>query len=169
MKIYIAADHAGFHLKKQLIQYLQVKDFEVEDCGAYELDEADDYPDFIIPCAQKVALRQAQGHDDLGIVIGGSGQAEAICANKVRGVRAVVFYGPILPHGAADVTGRISRDAYEMVKLTRMHNNANVLSLGARFLTGDEAKKAVSAFLENKFEGGRHERRIEKIEKVERG
>ena len=165
MKIYIASDHAGFHLKRQLIQYLKVKDFEVEDCGAYELDEADDYPDFIIPCAEKVA----QDKESLGIVIGGSGQAEAIAANKVKGVRAVVFYGPILPHGAADVTGRISRDAYEMVRLTRMHNNANVLSLGARFLTGDEAKKAVSAFLENKFEGGRHERRIEKIEKVERG
>ena len=167
MKIYIASDHAGFHLKKQLIQYLKVKDFEVEDCGAYEVNEADDYPDFIIPCAQKVALRQAQGHDDLGIVIGGSGQAEAIAANKVRGVRAVVFYGPILPHGAADVTGRISRDAYEMVRLTRMHNNANVFSLGARFLTGDEAKKAVSAFLENKFEGGRHVRRVDKIAKFE--
>ena len=165
MKIYIASDHAGFHLKRQLIQYLKVKDFEVEDCGANVLDEADDYPDFIIPCAQKVA----QDKESLGIVIGGSGQAEAIAANKVKGVRAVVFYGPILPHGAADVTGRISRDAYEMVRLTRMHNNANVLSLGARFLTGDEAKKAVSAFLENKFEGGRHERRIEKIEKVERG
>ena len=165
MKIYIASDHAGFHLKKQLIQYLKVKEFEVEDCGAYELNEADDYPDFIIPCAEKVAGDK----EALGIVIGGSGQAEAIAANKVKGVRAVIFYGPILPHGAADVTGRISRDAYEMVRLTRMHNNANVLSLGARFLTGDEAKKAVSAFLENKFEGGRHERRIEKIEKVERG
>ena len=163
MKIYIAADHAGFHLKKQLIQYLKVKEFEVEDCGAYELDETDDYPDFIIPCAQKVSGDK----ESLGIVIGGSGQAEAIAANKVKGLRAVIFYGPILPHGAADVTGRISRDAYEMVKLTRMHNNANVLSLGARFLTGDEAKKAVSAFLENKFEGGRHVRRVDKIAKFE--
>src|SRR3990170_5633695 len=164
MKIYIASDHAGFHLKKQLIQYLKVKDFEVEDCGAYELNEADDYPDFIIPCAQKVA----KDKESLGIVIGGSGQAETIAANKVKGVRAVIFYGPILPHGAADVMGRISRDAYEMVKLTRMHNNANVLSLGARFLTGDAAKKAVSAFLENKFEGGRHVRRIEKISQIEK-
>src|SRR3990172_8618788 len=163
MKIYIASDHAGFHLKKQLIQYLKVKDFEVEDCGANVLDEADDYPDFIIPCAQKVA----QDKESLGIVIGGSGQAEAIAANKVRGARAGVFYGPILLHGAADVTGGISRDAYEMVKLTRMHNNANVLSLGARFLTGDEAKKAVSAFLENKFEGGRHVLRVDKITKYE--
>ena len=163
MTIFIAADHAGIHLKKQLIQYLKVKEFEVEDCGAYELNEADDYPDFIIPCAQKVA----KDKESLGIVIGGSGQAEAIAANKVRGVRTVVFYGPILPHGAADVTGRLSRDAYEMVRLTRMHNNANVLSLGARFLTGDEAKKAVSAFLENKFECNRHASRLDKIAKYE--
>src|SRR3990167_6025871 len=160
--IYIAADHAGFYLKKQLIQYLKIKGNEVEDMGAFELNEDDDYPDLIIPCAQKVAGES----DSVGIVIGGSGQAEAIAANKVRGVRAAVFYGPILPHGAADVAGRISRGAYEMVRLTRMHNNANVLSLGARFLTGDEAKKAVSAFLENKFEGGRHVRRLKKIEKL---
>src|SRR3989344_6996107 len=163
MKVYIASDHAGFYLKKTLIQYLQIKGYEVEDCGAFEMNEKDDYPDFIIPCAQKVA----KDKESLGIVIGGSGQAEAIAANKVRGVRAVIFYGPILPHGVADVTGRISRDAYEMVRLTRMHNDANVLSLGARFLTGDEAKKAVSAFLENKFEGGRHVRRVDKITKYE--
>ena len=163
MRIYIAADHAGYHLKRQLIQYLKVKGLEVEDLGAYELDESDDYPAFIIPCAQKVA----KDKESLGIVIGGSGQAEAIAANKVKGVRTVVFYGPITPQGPADVTGRISRDAYEMVRLTRLHNNANVLSLGARFLTGDEAKKAVSVFLETEFEGGRHQRRIEKIKAIE--
>lgn len=163
MRIYIAADHAGFYLKKQLIQYLGIKGYEVEDCGAYEMNESDDYPDFIIPCAQKVAGDK----ESLGIVLGGSGQAEQMAANKVKGIRAALFYGPILPHGAADVTGRISRDAYEMVKLTRMHNNANVLSLGARFVTGDEAKKAVSAFLENKFEGGRHQARLDKIKEFE--
>jgi len=145
--IYIAADHAGFYLKKQLIQYLKIKGNEVEDMGAFELNEDDDYPDLIIPCAQKVAGES----DSVGIVIGGSGQAEAIAANKVRGVRAAVFYGPILPHG-----------------LTRMHNNANVLSLGARFLTGDEAKKAVSVFLESEFEDGRHQRRIDKISQIEK-
>lgn len=163
MKIYIAADHAGFFLKKTIIQYLDIKGYEVDDCGAFEMDEKDDYPDFIIPCAQKVASDK----ESLGIVIGGSGQAEQMAANKVKGIRAALFYGPIMPHGAADVTGRMSRDAYEMVKLTRMHNNANVLSLGARFLTGDEAKKAVTAFLDNKFEGGRHEARIKKIEEFE--
>lgn len=163
MKIFIAADHAGFYLKKSLIQYLEIKGYEVEDCGAYEMNEDDDYPDFIIPCAQKVAADK----DSLGIVIGGSGQAEQIAANKVKGIRAVLFYGPITPQGSADVTGRISRNAYEMMRLTRMHNNANILSLGARFLTSDEAKKAVTTFIETEFEGGRHQMRLDKISKFE--
>ena len=163
MKIYIASDHAGFYLKKHLIQYLGIKGYEVEDCGAHEMNDGDDYPDFIIPCSQKVSSDEGS----LGIVIGGSGQAEAICANKVKGIRAVVFYGPIMPQLAADVTGRISRNAYEMVRLTRLHNNANVISLGARFLTQDEAKKAISIFIETEFEGGRHIERIKKIEKLE--
>ncbi len=163
MKIYIAADHAVFYLKKQLIQYLGIKGYEVEDCGAYEMNDKDDYPDFIIPCAKKVAADR----ESLGIVIGGSGQAEAITANKVKGIRSVVFYGPIMPQSAADVTGRISRNAYEMVRLTRLHNNANIISLGARFLTPDEAKKAISIFIETGFEGGRHEDRIKKMEELE--
>lgn len=152
MKIYIAADHAGFYLKKQLIQYLKIKGYELEDMGACQLDESDDYPDLILPCAQKVALRQAQGKlEDVGIVIGGSGQGEAITANKVKGVRAVVFYGGNL----------------EVAKLAKAHNNANILSLGARFLSVDEAKKAVTCWLDSKFEGERHQRRIEKISKFE--
>jgi len=157
MKIYIASDHAGFHLKKQLIQYLKVKDFEVEDCGAYELNEADDYPDFIIPCAEKVALRQAQGKlDDVGIVIGGSGQGEAICANKVKGIRAAVFYGsPSASSGSS------------IPRLAKEHNDANILSLGARLISQDDAKKAVTSWLDAKFEGGRHVRRLDKIAKLE--
>ncbi len=145
-KIYVAADHAGFHLKRQLIQYLQVKGYEVEDCGAFELNEGDDYPDFIIPCAKKVADNEGS----LGIVIGGSGNGEQIAANKVKGIRAALYYG----------------GDFRIAKLAREHNNANVLSLGARFLTPEEAKKALTAWLEAEFEGGRHERRIEKIEKV---
>lgn len=150
MKIYIAADHAGFYLKKQLIQYLGLKGYEVEDCGAFEMNESDDYPDFIIPCAQKVAADR----ESLGIVIGGSGQGEAIAANKVKGVRAAVFYTP--------VGGR-----FEIAKLAREHNNANVLSLGARFLTPDDAKRAVSTWLETEFEGGRHIARLDKIKELE--
>ena len=148
MKIYIASDHAGFHLKKQLIQYLKVKDFEVEDCGAYELNEADDYPDFIIPCAQKVA----NDSSSVGIVIGGSGQGEAICANKVKGIRAAIYNG-----GDAKTIGRLAKE----------HNNANVLSLGARLISPDDAKKAVTSWLDAKFEGGRHAKRLDKIAKFE--
>lgn len=153
MKIYIAADHAGFHLKKQLKQYLEVKGYEVEDMGAHELDEGDDYPDFIILCAQKVALGQAQGKPDtVGIVIGGSGQGEAICANKVKGIRAAVYNG-----GDAKTIGWLAKE----------HNNANVLSLGARLISPDDAKKAVTAWLDAEFEGGRHVRRLDKITKFE--
>lgn len=148
MKVYIASDHAGFYLKKQLIQYLKIKDYEVEDCGAFEMDEQDDYPDFIIPCAQKVA----NDKESLGIVIGGSGNGEQIAANKVKGVRAALYNS-----GKA-----------EIAKLAREHNNANVLSLGARFISPDEAKRAVTAWLEAEFEGGRHQRRLDKIEEVEK-
>lgn len=150
--IFIAADHAGFHLKKQLKQYLEVKGYEVNDMGAHELNEEDDYPDFIIPCAQKVATSESVGKlADLGIVIGGSGQGEAIAANKVRGIRAAVYNGG---------------DPVKIGKLAKEHNNANVLSLGARLISPDDAKKAVTAWLDAKFEGGRHERRIQKIESL---
>lgn len=148
MTIYISADHAGFYLKKQIIQYLKIKEYEVEDCGAFEMDEQDDYPDFIIPCAQKVA----DDKESLGIVIGGSGNGEQIAANKVKGIRAALYNS-----GSA-----------EIAKLAREHNNANVLSLGARFITPDEAKRAVTAWLEAEFEGGRHQRRLDKIEKMEK-
>lgn len=147
MKIYIASDHAGFHLKKQLKQYLEVKGYEVEDIGAHELEEADDYPDFIIPCAEKVAADKSA----LGIVIGGSGNGEAIAANKVKGIRAAVY-------NSGDV---------RLARLAKEHNNANVLSLGARFIGENDAKRAVTAWLEGEFEGGRHEKRIEKIRKYE--
>lgn len=147
MKIYIAADHAGFYLKKTLIQYLGIKGYEVEDCGAFEMDEKDDYPDFIIPCAQKVA----DDHASLGIVIGGSGNGEQIAANKVKGIRAALYNG-----------GKV-----EIAKLAREHNNANILSLGARFITPDDAKRAVTAWLEAEFEGGRHQTRINKIKEYE--
>lgn len=150
MKIYIASDHAGFYLKKQLIQYLGVKGIEVEDCGAFEMDEADDYPDFIILCAQKVSNETGS----LGIVIGGSGQGEAIAANKVKGIRAALFYG----------------GNFEIVKFSREHNDTNVLSLGARFLSADDAKKALTIWLETKFDSAsRHQRRHDKIGKLERG
>ena len=149
MKIYIASDHAGFYLKKELIKYLGIKGYEVEDCGAFEMDEQDDYPDFIIPCAQKVADETGS----LGIVIGGSGNGEAIAANKIKGIRAAVFNG----------------GSTEIAKLAKQHNNANILSFGARFISADDAKKAATLWLETEFEGGRHQRRIDKISNFEKG
>src|SRR3989338_3263018 len=145
--IYIASDHAGFSLKNTLYNHLKEQGLEVDDCGAHKFDKDDDYPDFIYPCAQKVAL-DSSGR---GIVIGFSGQGEAITANKVKGVRAVLYYG----------------GNTEIIKLSRQHNNANVLSLGAGFISVDEAKQAVDLWLKTAFEGGRHERRIEKIKNLE--
>lgn len=149
MKIYVASDHAGFDLKGVLFAYLQSKGHEVEDMGAHTLDSQDDYPDFIFPCAQKV------GNDpgSLGIVIGGSGQGEAVVANKAKGVRAALYYGYNL----------------DIIKLSKEHNNANVLSLGARFLNEEQAKEAVDLWLSTKFSGEeRHARRIKKIEEFEK-
>jgi len=148
MKIYIGSDHAGFELKQKLVLFLKELGHEVEDFGAHELDENDDYPDFVAPVARAVS----EDVDAKGIVLGGSGQGEAIAANRVNGVRAVVYYG-----GNEDI-----------VKLSREHNDANVLSLGARFLSEDEAKEAVKLWLETPFSGEeRHRRRIEKIDKSE--
>lgn len=146
--IYLASDHAGFELKEEIKKYLGELGMEVEDMGAFSLDPADDYPDYVIPAAKKVS---EDPENNRGIVLGGSGQGEAIAANKVKGIRAAVYYG-----GSLDI-----------VKLSRQHNDANILSLGARFLTGDQAKEAVKVWLETKFEGDRHERRIKKIQALE--
>jgi len=145
--IYIASDHAGIDLKDHLVKHLQTAGLAVEDCGAHALDREDDYPDFIYPCALKVA----KDHGSMGIVIGGSGQGEAIVANKVKGIRAALYYG----------------GQEEIVKLSRQHNNANILSLGARFLTSQQAQRAVDLWIETGFDAGRHERRVQKISELE--
>ena len=143
MKIIMATDHAGFELKEKLKEYLAEEGHEVQDMGAHAYDEVDDYPDFIAPAAKKVAETNGRG-----IILGGSGQGEAIVANKIKGIRAVVYYGGSL----------------EIIKFSSIHNNSNILSLGARFLTENKAKEAVKLWLETEFPGEeRHKRRIEKI------
>ena len=145
MKIYIAADHAGFNLKNYLKKQLLADGYDIEDCGAFDFDPLDDYPDFIIPAAEKVANQP----NSRGIIIGGSGQGEAMAANRIQGVRAAVYYdGPI-----------------EIVKLSRLHNNANILSLGARFLSVERATEILNIWLAEKFEGERHENRINKLDR----
>jgi ribose 5-phosphate isomerase B len=152
MKIYIGSDHAGYEMKEKLKTFLVSSGYEVEDRGVFALDKKDDYPDFIKP----VALAVASDKNSLGIILGMSGQGEAICANKVHGVRAVVYYGDQYPR---------KWFGSSVVQLTREHNNANILALGARFISFRKAKKAVKIFLETKFSGDeRHIRRINKIE-----
>ena len=144
MKIHIATDHAGLDLKNIIRDYLISKGHEVTDHGAHEYDALDDYPDYIFPCAKAVA----SDLESRGIILGGSGQGEAMVANRVKGVRAAVFYnGPV-----------------EIVKLSREHNNANILSLGARFMTEDEIYGVIEMWLDEPFGGGRHQRRIDKLD-----
>ncbi len=153
MKIYFGADHAGYELKEKLKSYVESLGYEVVDKGAFEYDPLDDYVDFIAPVAQEVARNP---ESDRGIVIGGSGQGEAIVANKFRGIRAVVFNGQYHP---AD------RKVPHEIVLSREHNNANILSLGARFLNDDEAMEAVRVWLQTEFSHDeRHVRRLKKIE-----
>ena len=148
MKIYIASDHAGYELKQKLIEYLLDEDFDVSDEGTFEFDVQDDYPDFISKVAEKVSK---DSKNSKGIILGGSGQGEAITANRFKNVRAVVYYGGDL----------------DIIKLSREHNDANILSLGARFISVDLAKSAVDLWLDTKFsEDERHVRRIKKIDKI---
>ena len=161
MKIYLASDHAGFELKEKIKSYLQSNKYEVEDCGAFEFNKDDDYPDFISKAAKGVSK---DPENSRGIIFGGSGQAEMMVANKFKNVRCALFYGAVIPARAVDVTGRTSTDPYEMIRLTREHNDSNVLSLGVRFVKDDEAIKVVNLWLETPFpEEERHVRRINKL------
>lgn len=145
MKIFISSDHAGFELKKILVERLSLAGYDVKDLGPKKFDPEDDYPDFISLVAKEISREPSAAR---GIVIGGSGQGEAMCANKFYGVRAALYYG-----GNMDI-----------VKLSREHNDANVLSLGARFMSPTEALNAVTVWLNTAFSGDeRHKRRLQKL------
>ncbi len=141
MKIAIASDHAGYKYKNSIIKHLQSKGLEVLDLGTNSEDPVD-YPDYIRPAAQSVAESQS----DLGIVLGGSGNGEAIVANKVKGIRCGLCWNR------------------ESARLTKLHNNANMISIGERMVALDQAIEIVDTWLDTEFEGGRHIPRIEKIE-----
>lgn len=163
MKIAITTDHAGYESLKELSNLLESLGHVCVDFGPKSFDVNDDYPDFIFPAAKAVA----DGSCDLGIIMGASGQGEAMVANRVKGIRCALFYGPVTPKVAINAEGDISDDPYEIIKLSRQHNNANVLSLAARFLTMDEMKKAVELWLATPISNvERHLRRINKIDSV---
>ncbi len=146
MKIYLATDHGGFDLKELIKKYLVEKDFEVEDCGNFQKDPQDDYPDWISKGAQKVS----DDKSSLGIFFGRSGAGECIVANKFKGVRAIVGFSP------------------ENVELSKAKNNANVLCIAADFTNLEQAKQFVDLFLQTPFSNEeRHVRRINKISSIE--
>ena len=143
-RIVLATDHAGFKLKEAVKKSLLELGLEVKDFGALEYESTDDYPDFINPAAKFIS----ENDNTMGIIFGGSGQGEAMAANRFKGVRAAVFYdGPD-----------------EIINLSRLHNNANVLSFGSRFIDADRAIELIKKWLSVEFEGGRHQKRIEKID-----
>jgi len=149
-KIFLGADHAGFELKEEVKKYIQKLGYGVEDRGAFRLDAEDDYPDFISAAAKEVA-KNLDNHK--GIIFGGSGQGEAIVANKIKGIRAAVF----------------NSDNLDIAKLSRLHNDANILSIGARFVSKETAFRAIKLWLETDFSNEtRHKRRLRKIEDLEK-
>lgn len=159
-KVYFAADHAGYALKNALVEHVRSLGYDVEDTGALALDKEDDYPDFVTPCARKVASDPGS----FGIIVGGSGQGEAMSANRIPGARAAVFYGPMPVTESLDIEGGRSEDGYDLVRLARRHNDANILAIGARFMSGREASEAVRLFLETPFsQAPRHSRRLAKF------
>lgn len=154
MKIYIGTDHAGLAQKEKIAEYLRENGYEVIDKGAHEYDEEDDYPDYIIPVAKEVSRNPQNAK---GIILGGSGQGEAICANRFPNVRAALFYGQRM-----SLTSNVSN-----LELSRSHNDANILAIGSRFVTDEEALQAVRIWLDTPFSNGeRHKRRINKIDKT---
>ena len=150
MKIYLATDHAGFSLKESIKTYLEESGKEVYDCGALTLELGDNYPEYMARAAEKV--KEDSMHDpSIAVIFGGSGVGEAIVANRFAHVRAVVYAG-----GPLDV-----------IKISREHNDTNVLSIGARFVTENEAKQAIDLFLLTPFSHDeRHADRIIEIEEV---
>ncbi len=145
MKIFITSDHAGYELKSKLVEFLKGRGHEVDDMGPHQLAPADDYPDMVAPLARAVVLNPGS----FGIVLGASGQGEAISANRIWGARTAVFYG----------------GPSEILKLSRQHNDANILSLGARFVDAKAAMAAVELWLATPFSHEeRHARRIDKLD-----
>jgi len=149
MKILLASDHAGFELKNKIVEFLKNEGFDVEDMGNHVFNTDDDYPKIMLPLAMRVV---SDPENTRGIIFGKSGQGEAMVCNRFPGVRAVVYYcqNP------------------EIIRLSREHNDSNILSIGAGFVSEDEAKEAVRLWISTQFSGDeRHQRRIEQLDNIE--
>lgn len=148
MTIYIGTDHAGFELKEKLKPFIEKLGYKIVDKGAFVYDEKDDYPNFISLVAEEISKNPKNSK---GIILGGSGQGESMISDRFKNVRTAVYYG-----------GNV-----EVVKLSREHNDSNILSLGARFITEEQAKTAVKLWLDTPFsKDKRHVRRIKEIDSL---
>jgi ribose 5-phosphate isomerase B len=147
MRIAIAADHNGVALKARLTEWLTARGHEVDDRGAHSSDDVVDYP----PLCADVGRRVVDGHADRGIVLGGSGQGEAVACNKIRGVRA-----------------GLCQDLWS-TEISRAHNDSNVLVIPAKILDAELAEQITGTWLDTAFKGGRHQLRIDQIAAIERG
>lgn len=145
MRVFLGSDHAGFEMKEALKPYLRQRGIDVTDVGA-DSEESVDYPDY----AEKVARAVSEGRADRGVLVCGSGIGMAMAANKVPGVRAAMVTDP------------------ELAKMMRLHNDGNVVTLGGRYIPLQTAEEILDAFFDTKFEGGRHQRRVDKIAALER-
>lgn len=143
LKIALGADHAGFNLKKSLVSYLKEKNYFIKDFGTYS-ESSVDYPDFAHPVAKGVQ----EGEFNFGILICGSANGINMTANKYHGIRSALCWKE------------------EIAELARLHNDANVIALPGRYISEEEAKRTIDKFLNTKFEGGRHQKRVEKINQL---
>ncbi len=147
MKIYIGADHRGFNFKERIIGLLNKQGHQVVDCGTYDSEKSCDYPQV----AYKVATQVARNKNSRGMLLCMSGIGQAIAANKIRGAYAALCHNAL------------------SARLSREHNNANILVLGARFVKSQEVPRIIKVWLTTEFEGGRHQRRLNQIKKIEKG
>ena len=163
MTIALASDHAGFEQLKQIQSFLEAAGHQCHNFGPVSLRPDDDYPDFIFEAAKAVA----SGGCERGIIMGRSGEGEAMAANRIKGVRCAVFYGPAIARRVVDARGRTSHDPYEIIRLSRQHNDSNMISLAASFVSFEDIKNVVKLWLETPFSGEeRHERRNKKLDGV---
>ena len=149
MILYLGTDHAGFELKERVKPYLESLGHTVVDKGAYSYQAEDDYPDYIAPVARIISENP---NDARAIIFGRTGQAEAMLANRFPHVRAALYYG----------------DTLDVVRLSRAHNDANVLSIGAQFVSFDAIQAVLQLWLTTPYESGRHDARLQKIEDLTR-
>jgi len=163
MKIALASDHSGFEQLADLQIFLEEIGHECVNYGPLKLNISDDYPDFIFKAAQAVA----SGECEAGVILGSSGQGEAMAANRLEGVRCALYYAPAVVGRIIDANGRVSSSPYEIVKLSRQHNHANMLSIAARFVSLTDMKMVVKLWLDTPYsEEPRHVRRVDKLDRL---